>query len=350
FGRLHQDRPDIVIPTVYDDLSSATVLTLSYIEGCPFSRLPADLNRAALAERIVREAFDQVFIDGVYHADPHPGNLLYLPDGRFGILDFGVVGRLTPQMQETLIVLAIAVSVRDADTVARTMYRLGQGGERVSLSDIRDDTVVVLDRYLDRSLSDIDSGLLLQDILTLGMKHQLRIPPEYTMLGRAATTIEGIVRDLDAHIDVAQVVRPHAERLLLSRVAPEQVESGLYRALLQFQGLSADVPLQASQILSDLSSGNTQVRVYGPSLEKLQAAVLIAASLIAGSIIAGAFIVGSFIALSSIEGTLFGWPAIGVVGGVIGMTLASWVGAYALLRPRLRKLSLLRLFGTRASK
>ena len=348
FGRLHEARTDIVIPTVYDEHSSSTVLTLSYLDGTPFSRPPDGIDRSAVAERLVREAFDQVFIDGVYHADPHPGNLLFLPDGRYGILDFGLVGKLTPQMQETLVVLALAVSVRDADTVARTLYRLGQGDHRVDLSDVRNDTVLVLNKYVDRRLSDIDSTLLLQDILTLGMKHRLRIPAEYTMLGRAGTTIEGIVRDLDPHIDVTAVVRPYAERLLLSRVGIEQVEGSLYRAMLQFQGLSADVPLQVSQILSDLSSGKTQVQILGPSIERLQAAVLIAGTLVAGALVAGAFIIGAFIALARFEWVLFGIPALGLFGALAGAIVAAWVVAYAFFRPRLKKLSLLRLMGRRA--
>ena len=89
-----------------------------------------------------QEAFDEVFIDGFYHADPHPGNLLLLKDGRYGILDFGVCGRLTPQMRETLIVLALAVAIRDSDTAARTLYRLGHAESRVSISDLRDDVDV----------------------------------------------------------------------------------------------------------------------------------------------------------------------------------------------------------------
>jgi ubiquinone biosynthesis protein len=220
FARTHAMRKDVVIPKVHESLSSMTVLTMDYLEGVPFSRLPQDIDRRAIAARIIREAFDEVFIDGVFHADPHPGNLLLLTDGRYGILDFGLLGRLTQQMQETLVVLALAVSVRDADTIARTLYRLGQADERVSLAEVRDDTREVLNRYLDKSIKELDSTLMLQELLALGMKHRLRIPAEYTMLGRAGATIEGIVRELDPDIDVAAIARPYAERLLMGRVAP----------------------------------------------------------------------------------------------------------------------------------
>ena len=344
FRQTHSMRHDIAIPKVHEELSSMTVLTMEYLEGVPFSRLPDDIDAKAIAKRIVREAFDEVFIDGVFHADPHPGNLLLLEDGRYGILDFGLLGRLTPQMQETLVVLALAVAVRDADTIARTLYRLGQTDERVDITDVRNDTVRVLNRYLDKSIKELDSTLMLQELLGLAMKHRIRIPPEYTMLGRAGATIEGLVRELDPDIDVAAVARPYAERLLMGRVAPENVEGGLYKTLLQFQGLSQDMPLQLSQILSDLASGKLRIDVAGRLLEKLNSTILMAAATISGAILGGAFVIGSFIGLAKLDWEFFGIPIVGVFGAVIGTIIFFWVVAYTVLRPRMKKISVMRWF------
>ena len=344
FGHTHANREDVAIPKVREDLSSMTVLTMEFLEGVPFSRLPEDADRSAIAERIVREAFDEVFIDGVFHADPHPGNLLLLSDGRYGILDLGLLGRLTPQMQETLVVLALAIAVRDADTIARTLYRLGQADERVDITEVRNDTVLVLNRYLDRSIKDLDSTLMLSDLLGLAMKHRIRIPSEYTMLGRAGATIEGIVREFDPDIDVAAVARPYAERLLMGRVAPGNLEGGLYKTLLQFQGLSQDLPLQLSQILSDLSSGKLRIDVAGHGLEKMNSAILMAAATVSGAILGGAFVIGAFIGLAKLDWEFFGAPIVGVFGAVLAAMISVWVVAYTVLRPRVKKISLLRWF------
>ncbi len=343
FGRLHEHRKDIAIPVVFEDRSSSTVLTMSYLEGTPFSRLPADVDRSALAERIVREAFDEVFIDGVFHADPHPGNLLYLNDGRYGILDLGLLGRLTPAMKETLVVLALAIAVRDADTIARTLYRLGSPDERVDLAEVRRDTLHVLNHYFDKRIEDVDSQLMVQELLMLGMKHRLRVPAEYTMLGRAGATIEGIVRELDPKIDVSKVARPYAEKLLMERVAPGAMEGGLYKALLQFQGLSQDLPLQLSQIMSDVSAGKLGVSVGGQQLEKLSQSIMVAATMLAGAILGGAFVIGAFIGLAQLETRAFGVPLVGAAGLVVGAAVLTWLSAYSALRPRLRKISLTKL-------
>ncbi len=344
FAKLHEHRPDIVVPQVYNELSTSAILTMSFLDGVPLSKLPPEADKKAVAVRIVKEAFDEVFIDGVFHADPHPGNLLYLGNGKYGILDFGLVGRLTRQMQETLVVLALAIAVRDADTVARTLYRLGQADERVDISAVRDDTVAVFGDYLNRRITDVDSQALTRELLSLAMKHRIRIPPEYTMLARAGATIEGIVREFHPDLDVAEVAKPYAEQLLMDRVAPDNMQGGLYKALLQFQGLSQDVPIQVSQILSDLSSGKFSVNINSRAVDKFTNSLMTAATTIAAAIIGGAFVIGSFIGLARVEWTIGGVPIVGVIGATVGLLVFSWLSAYVILRPRIKKISLLRLF------
>lgn len=341
FRLLHKDRPDIAVPKVYTDLSTGTVLTMERLRGVPFSRLPEGVDKKAVAERVVREAFDEAFIDGVFHADPHPGNLLYLDDGRFGILDFGLLGRLSDEMKETMVVLVLAVAMRDADTVARTLYRMGQSDTRIDLAEIRKDTNKVFRRYLDRSIQDVDATLMLHELLMLGMKHRLRIPPEYTMLGRAGATIEGIVRDFHPEMDVPAVAKPYAERLLVDRVVPGRLEGGVLRTLLQLEGVSQELPLQLSQILADLASGRFTVNLAGAHVDRLNHSLMMAANTIAGAFLAGAFIIGAFIGLAQIDVKVGGVPLVGVIGALVGGVVAVWVGAYSLLRPRIKRISVL---------
>ena len=347
FRRARALTEDVVIPKVYDELSTATVLTLEFLKGVPFSKLPEGVDKKAIAERIVKEAFDEVFVDGLFHADPHPGNLLLLDDGRFGILDFGLCGRMTAQMKETLVVLALAIAVRDADTAARTLYRLGQSDARISISDLRNDISGLFETWLGLSIQDMDSTLLVQELLLLALRHKIRVPPEYTMLGRAGATIEGIVRDFHPEIDVAKVATPYLEQLLIGRVGPDNVQGGLYKLLLQFQGMSQDVPIQLSQILADLSAGNFNVTVRGKDLEKLQQAIVISAAAVCGSILGGAFVVGALVALAQVRWTLLGVPVAAWIGGLAGILVFSWVSAYVVLRPRLKKISVAHLFSKR---
>jgi len=348
FRRLRERNDDVAIPRVYDELSHSTVLTLECLNGVPFSKLPDDVDKKQIAERIIKEAFDEVFIDGFFHADPHPGNLLLLDDGRYGILDFGLCGRMTAQMKETIIVLALAIAVRDADTAARTLYRLGQSDARVSISDLRNDISGLFDKWLGLTIQEVDSTALVQELLLLALRHKIRVPPEYTMLGRAGATIEGIVREFHPDIDVAKVATPYLEKLLVGRVGPDNVQGSLYKMMLQFQGMSQDVPIQLSQILADLSAGNFNVTVRGRDLERLQQALVISAAAISGSILGGAFVLGGLIALSQLEWRVLGVPVVALIGGLAGALVFSWVSAYVVLRPRLKKISVASLFSKRS--
>jgi ubiquinone biosynthesis protein len=345
FARLHQAREDMVIPAVHNDLSSSTVLTLDFLDGSPFTRLPPDADRRKIAERILQEGFEEIFIDGFFHGDPHPGNLLLLKDGRYGILDFGLCGRLTPQMRETLVVLSLAVALKDADTAARTLYRLGQPDQRVNISALRDELQALFHKFLGRPLEDVQATLVLQELMSLAIRHKIRVPPEYTLLGRACATIEGIIREFAPELDISKVATPYAERLLLGRVGGDQLQGGLYRAMLQLQGLSQDVPIQASQILSDLAAGNFSVTVKGPPIDKLTSTLLVATTAVSLSILGGSFVIGSFIALSRVEWSILGVPVFGIVGAMLGALIFSWVNAYVFLRPRLKKISLTDMLG-----
>ncbi len=341
FQRTHAERHDVVIPAVHSALSSSTVLTLDWLDGVPFSALPPDTDKKALAQRILREGFDEIFIDGFFHGDPHPGNILLLKDGRYGILDFGLCGRLTPQMRETLVVLSLAVALKDADTAARTLYRLGAGDARISLTELRDDLHALFHRFLGRSIKEVDATLVLQEVLILAVKHKIRVPPEYALLGRAGATIEGIIRDLDPEIDIAKVAAPYAERLLMGRVGGEQLQGGLYRALLQFQGYSQDVPIQLAQILNDLSAGNFAVQLRGPAVEKLASTILVATTALCFSILGGALVIGAFVLIArEVVWHVHGVPVLAILAAMGGATIFWWVAAYVFFRPKIKKLSL----------
>lgn len=347
FGRHKLDKKDIAIPTVYDQLSSDSVLTMSFLSGTPFTRLPETIDKRAVAKRILQEAFEEVFLAGFFHGDPHPGNILLLEDGRYGILDFGLCGRLTPQMRETLVALSLATALKDADSAARTLYRMGQSDARVSISALRDDLQALYARYLDRRIEDVDSTLLMKEILSLAIRHKIRIPPEYTMLGRAGATIEGLVRSLDPDLDIAVESMPYAQKLMASRMDPENLEGGLGKMLLQLQGLSQDLPMQVSQILSDLSAGNLQVNLQGRAVDRLNQTLLVSTAALSGAILGGSFVIGAFIALSRVDWTMFGVPIVAIFGALAGAIIFTWVSAYVVIWPRLKKIRLTSLLSPR---
>ena len=228
------------------------------MEGVKVSDITAETgyDLEQVARNVIEAAFRQLFEDGLFHGDPHPGNILVLPDNRIALLDFGLVGRLSRAQQEVLVTLLVAVALRDAETVARVLTRIGLPDAARPIAELRED-IQRHPRPLPRARSSTRSGPppCSRDLLDLAVRHRIRVPKEYATLGKAAMTIEGIIRRLHPHLDVLEVGLPYAKELLLARFNPGDASDLLMRSLLKLQALAEDVPTQLSQILQDLETG-----------------------------------------------------------------------------------------------
>ncbi|HTP25712.1 MAG TPA: AarF/UbiB family protein, partial [Anaeromyxobacteraceae bacterium] len=270
-----KDRPLPVIPRVLDHLCSRTVLTLEYVEGTKVSEITAEAgyDLEQVAKNIIEVAFRQLFEDGLFHGDPHPGNILVLPGNRIALLDFGLVGRLTRPMQEALVTLMMATALRDPHTVARVLNRIGVPEDRTPISAFRADIAAIFDRYLGLKLEEIKTSTFLRDLLDLAVKHKIRVPKEYAVLSKASVAIEGIIRKLYPRLDALEIGLPYAKDLLLSRFSPSDASSTVMKSLLKLQGLAEDVPAQLQQILVDVESGKFRVNVRSEELDRIAANV-----------------------------------------------------------------------------
>lgn len=335
FLRANAGRPHVVVPHVVEGLCCETVLTLERLEGPKITDLGPDRDRARLTKNLVETMFVQLFDDGLFHADPHPGNVLALDDDRIGLVDFGLVGRLTRPMQETLVVMSLAIALQDAGTLARLLYRIGIPNERVSLSALTADIQAVLDRYLGRSLGGIDSRSLLGDLLDLAQRYRIRIPKEYAVLGKAAVTVEGVVRQLSPDLDVLEVALPYARRLLYDRMNPAGRDATTRRLLLQVQGLASDMPAQLSQVLMDLEGGKLNVtsRAAEGQLVQLVAGV----RLLAIAVFCSALALGGAFWLGQSSGDRGGLALIAGAATVFAVSFAWLVMGIRPRKLRLRK-------------
>jgi ubiquinone biosynthesis protein len=350
FAKNHADRAYVRIPKLYRELSSRTVITLEELKGVKLKTVlePADypgIDRKQLARNVLEASFRQLFADGLFHGDPHPGNVMVLEGNRIGLLDFGLVGRMSRQMQETIVLLVLAISLRDPDTVARLLYKVGVPDQRINLQHFRHQIHDLLDRYMGLKLSEVDSGALMTELVDLAMKYKIKIPKEYAVLSKAAATTEGLVRQLDPELDVAQAALPYAKQLLLERYSPGSMSGGFLRLLLQLQGFLQDTPQQLSQILMDLEGGKFNVNVRNDDLSRLNASLKALGVLLFAGMISSALIVGSFSLVgraSEGAGTTV-WPLAALIGLALSAMLFGAALTWTLLSGRLKKISLRRL-------
>ena len=349
FQETHRERKGIRIPRVHDELSSGTVLTLEYFGGMRLleAQLSAE-RRGELAHVVLDTAFRQLFEDGLFHADPHPGNFLLLPDGDIGLVDFGLVGRLTRQMREQLVILIVAVALKDSDSVARLLYRIGAPDARPNIAAFRNDIDTLLGRHLPRTLGEVNARHLLSDLLDLAVKYRIRVPREYALLSRASISMEGILRQLSPELDILGVAMPYAKELLKGRYELGDLQGGLLRALLRFQGLAADLPTQVSQILLDLETGRFSVHVKSTSLDNVNTSLRAAAVITFLGLCACGFIVGTFISFAQVPWTVRGYPVLGLLGTAMAAALFGAAFTWYLFGNRFGKISLRRLLPGKA--
>lgn len=329
FGANHQNRPEFVIPRVYEELSGRTVLTMELLRGEKIRAIDlAQHDHKLLARRAVDGAFRQLFEDGLFHGDPHPGNILVLPGERIGLLDFGVAGRVTKQMQENLILLVLAVALKDAETVARLLYRVATPDRRANLAAFSADIREVLDRYMTKTttLRDIDAKQLLPELLNLAVRYHIRIPKEYAILSRAAVAVEGLMRWLDPELNIGDAAMPYAKELLLGRYESMGLGTTGMRALLRFQTFATDVPMQLSQVLLDLESGKFKVNVSSEELAQINKSLKGLGIVSFLGFLACGLTIGAFSSFGKFDFQVRGIP---VLGGLAVLLIGMLFGAVA---------------------
>lgn len=341
----HQNRPNIRIPKVYDALSSRTVLTLEFIKGVKVSQ--ADLsthNREKLARLIIDDSFRQLFHDGLFHGDPHPGNIMVLPkageEEQIALLDFGIVGRVSSQMKETLVMLVLAIALKDSESVARILYRSGTADSRANLAGFKNDIEGILGTYMPTTLGSINAKTLLRDLLDLAVKYKIRVPKEYAILSRASISVEGMLRTLYPELNIAEIATPYAKELLAGRYDPSQLQGGLAKTLFRLQGLANDLPIQLSQIMLDLEAGKFMVTVRSDQLEKTNQNLRSMAFIAFLGFCACGFIVGAFISFANKNWTIGGVPALGLLAAMAAAGLFGAALTWYLFAGRVGKIKL----------
>lgn len=201
FARTVDRTSHVRIPGVYRPYSGRRVLTMDYIQGIRISNREQlkeqGIRTHVLAERIVSTIFHQILIDGVFLADPHPGNILVLPDEEIALLDFGMVGRLSAHTQKHFASFIIALRNKSSKGVMRAIEQLGMIPEEADRKKLYMDVEEMRIKYYDIPLKQVRLGGMLNDLFGVAYKHQIRIPSELTMIGKSILTVEDVVAELD---------------------------------------------------------------------------------------------------------------------------------------------------------
>jgi ubiquinone biosynthesis protein len=327
----------VLAPRPLEDWTSRTVLVMERVDGVK----PADLTPGSEAARCVarhgaQSIFQQILVDGFFHADPHGGNILVMPDGRVCFLDWGLVGQLTQRMRYTLIDLFAAFLQGDSAQVVRVAGDLGR------LSIGRPDPAIMEREILyairasfDPETGQGEVGRAMLRLLHIFGAHGIDIPRDYALVAKAVLSIEEAGKQLDPDFNLEACSRPALDIVLRERRDPRRLWRAMRRSILSGLGRVQDLPAELQRILRMIEAGQMTLNFQHRGLEKLDDSVNDASNkLTVGIIIASLIIGSSLIVTTRVEPLLFGYPALGIVGYLLSAILGVWVVIDILRRSR----------------
>lgn len=319
-----RDMPGIVIPQVFWEYSAPRVLTIEYMVGQglreALSRSAEDRHR--IAANLYEAFLKQIFEDGFFHADPHPGNLLFLPDGRVGLLDFGIVGRVSRDRLAGLVTILLAIMEQDVEALLDECIALGLMPADLDRQTIQYEIDELLAEHLDLPLRDISLGHILETLFGMGRKHRLKVLSNLVLLGKTMMTLEAVIRALDPAFALVEEARWEVERLMRIRLSAEALLKTGWRTTRQVVHLARRLPQRLERILQYVEEGRVRVELMpGTEAHILRQWERMWHRAIRGAMVCALIIGGSLLIQAHIGPMVKGLSVAGLLGYGLALTL-----------------------------
>lgn len=331
FAKAFEDDENIIIPYVYKEFTGKKVLTEEFIEGVRLTdgHKVYGCDNEILAKRALHAILKMSFDDGFFHADPHPGNIFALKDNKIAIIDLGLIGKLTKDMKDKMVDEVIALLRRDVDGVARALYSMGIREKKINWTAFKTDVADIMDKMVGLPLNEINFSEIMKDLMEGARRHHIKIPNDYTMMGKALLTIEGVGRELYPELDIEGEARPFIENLIKKRWSFKRISNDIIRDLNIGVHLAKEIPQQINTVLEEIENERLTIQVKNPDFERQMATwEKISNRVTFGLIIASLFISSSIFIISSQEIPLMGSSirlVLGLGGYITAVVLGLWV-------------------------
>jgi predicted unusual protein kinase regulating ubiquinone biosynthesis (AarF/ABC1/UbiB family) len=316
----------IVVPRAVDDYTTSRVLTADYVRGCKITALSpvvrTEIDALALADELFRAYLHQILVDGFVHADPHPGNVFLTEDGRIALLDLGMVARVTPEIQEKLLQLLIAVSEGRGDEAAGVAVRTGEPREDFDEPALRRRVAEVVAETQGASLEQMRIGRTVLLIARAAAECGLRVPPELSLLGKTLLSLDQVGRALAPQFDPNAALRRHSAWIAQRRMRKSVSAGGVLGAALEVRELVQRMPARVNAILERVAANDLEVKVDAIDEAVLMAGFQKIANRITVGLVLAALIVGAALLMrvpTSFQ--ILGYPGLAILcflGAAVG--------------------------------
>lgn len=328
FQRNFGESPRIRIPAICWEYTTGRLITMERLRGLRIDDV-AGLRAVGhlpdeLAIHSARLVLKEVFEDGFFHADLHPGNLFVLDGGIVGVIDFGMVGTIDEATRTQLLLLLVAVASQDAERITDYLFRLGVvPSVRTDRVSLRRDIQRLVAQYYGLDLDEINISVLLTDLLAAVRRHRLQLPPDLALLLKMLVMIEGVARTLDPQFNMLAVAQPYGAEAIARLFAPERIAKQLRQAVLDVVDVSFDLPLRLDRLLRQAEQGAQRAQ---EEVDQIQSVVLNSINRLSVGVLIAGFIIGLGVVILAIRPSASdGWFRLFIVAG---FAAASFLGAF----------------------
>ncbi len=310
--------PEITIPKVYRDLSTDKVLTLERLEGIRVNDLKAldeaGVDRKKVVEIGTRAFFKTVMIDGLFHGDLHGGNLFILPGNRLGIIDFGIVGRLSQRSRDQLAAMVMALLTEDYEMLCYQYAELGSAGPAIDFEAFQREVRNTLAPYMGLALSDLNAGKILIEATQIAVRHQIQVPGDWMLVFKAILTIEGMGRTLDPDFDLLAMSEDLVSDLVKNQYSMQRISKDLMWVAKDAASLLQILPRQIRWMFRKFNSNDFAFEIKVPEIEGIRRQLEINGKRTSMSVVIAGLLVAGSLGLSYTQGQFIGdYPALTVI-------------------------------------
>ena len=336
FAANFKDDPVVYVPAVYDELTTPRILCEEFIEGTPLN--DPDLHEKgfdlpAIAKAGVRVMIEQALVHGFFHADPHPGNIFVLEGGRICMIDYGMMGIIDQERIDELLSFLVAILTRDLDKLIRLFHRLELIGEDVDVRGLRREVDDLICRFQTVELAKVDVGKFLNQVFDVIVRHEVKVPSDLLLVGKALATIEGVGREIYPELNALEEIRPIVLKIYIGRLTDPATHTRIPRRILEELGYLLETgPRDLRLTLRKARRGELVTRLQLENLEGAARSQAQATNRLALTILTSALVMtAAFLFVRTDLSPWIGAFPINALLGVLALGLATLYGAVLLV-------------------
>ena len=315
-GRILRTYDRLLVPEPIDDYTTSVVLTMEYVPGRkvtdlgPLARL--EMDGSVLAEQLFQAYLDQILVEGFFHADPHPGNVLLTPDGRLALVDVGMVARVPRTMRHLLVKLLLAMSDGNGKGVAEAAIALGRPLDWFDAEGFCARATELVESAEGLSIDQIDTGSVVMELMRISGDNGLRLPPELSMLGKALLNLDQVAHTLDPSFEPMEAIEEHTNEIMQSEM---RASSGsMFSSLLEARDFVEQLPGRVNKVMDAVADGSFELTVHSiDEAELMRGFQKLANRLTMGVLLASLVLGAAMLMRVETDSTLLGYPAVAII-------------------------------------